>query len=453
MARTTAILAACTITAAAGVAAGVHWHSELVLLVNRSGLVHLDASTSMRPTGASEAAPTAEGATAWYCPMHPSYRSDHPGDCPICNMKLIPLEEGTGGAAAAGVAGHATITLSQERRQLIGVRTGSVARRKVEKTVHAVGRVEIDERRRAAVNLKFAGWIEKLEVRAVGDAVKKGDPLLSVYSPELYEAQRSYLVARKTLHKSDPTVASARERLRLLDLTDEQIAVLEGRDEPERLTTILSRVAGTVVQRNVVEGGAVEPGKDLFEIADLSMVWVVVDVYASEIPFVRVGDEAAIALAGSGGDPLRGRVEFLYPTLNETTRTVRARIAVPNHDGALKPGMYADATILVDLGVQLVIDGDAILDTGTRQIVFVEPKDGQFEPREIVLGDRSDGHAVVLKGLVEGERIVTSANFLIDSESRLQAALRSGMQGMAGMEGMDHAKDMKGMPASDHEKH
>jgi len=418
-----------TVAAALGIVAGVIWRRPLLEFAARQGFVLPGHESSMHPEHASGPAAGRPEAATYYCPMHPSYRSDRPGDCPVCNMKLIPLDAGTGGTAALPLPGHATITLSPERRQLIGVRTGAVERRKVGKSVHAVGRVEVDERRLSAVNLKYAGWIEALHVKAVGDLVRAGDPLLSLYSPELFEAQRSYLVAFKTLPRDDPTVQSARARLLLLDLAEEQVGELEGRDEPERLATIRARAGGTVLRRNVVEGGAIEPGADLFEIADLSSLWVVVDVYEHEIPFIAVGQEADLALAGVGGPPLRGQVEFVYPTLNEAARTARVRIVVPNPDGALRPGMYADATLRADLGVQLVIDGDAVLDSGTRQLVFVEPEPGRFEPRAVVLGDRSDGHAVVLEGLEEGERIVTSANFLIDSESRLQAALRSGMEG------------------------
>jgi Cu(I)/Ag(I) efflux system membrane fusion protein len=380
----------------------------------------------------------AEGAAAqaqlWFCPMHPSYRSERPGNCPICDMALIPFESGAGGheAGAAATGDHAIVTLSPQRTQLIGVKTGLVEKKRVARAIHAAGRVEVDEQRLFAVNLKFAGWIEELHAKTVGQTVKKGEPLLSVYSPELYEAQQSYLAAKRSLPAGDPTLASARERLRLLDLTDEQIAELGSRSEPERRTKILAPRDGTILVRNVVEGGAVEPGKDLFEAADLSSLWVVVDLYAGEAALAKPGQEAALSFTGlpdPGGVARRGRVEFVYPTLNETTRTARARIVVDNADGSLRPGLFCDATLEVDLGEVLVIDGGAVLDTGARQLVFVAMEEGRFEPREVKLGDRSDGHAVVLSGLTEGEKVVTSANFLIDSESRLRAALNAHASG------------------------
>jgi membrane fusion protein, copper/silver efflux system len=375
----------------------------------------------------------ADGAAAqaqtWTCPMHPSYRSDGPGNCPICNMTLVPLEADDGAAGAATGAGdHAAFKLSPQRMQLIDVRTGVVEKKRVARTIHAVGRVEVDEHRLFAVNLRFAGWIEELFAKTVGQHVRKGEPLVAVYSPELYEAQRSLLAVENSLRDEDPTIASARERLLLLGLTEAQVAKLESQTEPDRRTPILAPRDGTILSRNVVEGGAIEPGKDLLELADLSSLWVVVDLYAAEASLVHPGAEAVLAITGvsdPGGVPRRGRVDFVYPTLNEAARTVRARIAVDNADGALKPGMYADATLEVDLGEVLVIDGDAVLDTGARRLVFVVPEEGRFEPREVKLGDRSDNHAVVLSGLSEGEKVVTSGNFLIDSESRLQAARRA----------------------------
>ena len=399
--------------------------AALILLLAPATCRPAERSHDQRSDGA------ASEAQVWFCPMHPSYRSGHPGNCPVCDMALIPFEGGGDESHAAAGDDHAVVTLSPQRSQLIGVRTGLVEKRRVARTIHAVGRVEVDESRLFAVNLKFAGWVSELFAKTVGQTVKRGEPLLSVYSPELYEAQRSYVAAARSLPKDDPTLASARERLHLLDLTDEQVAALDSSSAPEARSKILAPRDGTVLVRNVVEGGAIEPGKDLFELADLSSLWVVVDLYAGEAAVARPGQEATLSFPGIAR---RGRVEFVYPTLNEATRTVRARIAVDNQDGALRPGLFADATLEVDLGEVLVIDGDAVLDTGARQLVFVSSKEGSFEPREVKLGDRSDGHAVVLAGLVEGERIVTSGNFLIDSESRQRATFHAS----AGSTGHEH---------------
>jgi Cu(I)/Ag(I) efflux system membrane fusion protein len=390
----------------------------------------------------NEAAPVPQAAhphTTYYCPMHPSYTSDRPGDCPICNMRLVPMKTGEA-ATASEVEGHANITLDPWRRQLIGVRTGRVERKPVQRIIRAVGRVEYDEKRLASVNLKVGGWVEELFVKSTGEEVKAGDPLFSLYSPDLIEAQRNYLLALHSVPRGEArmgesdelaqaTLRSARERLVLLDLSEDQIRELESKQEVPRLTTIVSRFNGVVTRRNVVQGTSIEPGRDLYELADLSTVWLHADVYEYELPLVHVGLEAWLQLASQPGEPLTGHVIFVYPYLNEATRTVRVRVEVPNAERRLKPGMYATAFMAAELGEQLVVDDQAVLDTGTRQIVFVDLGEGRLEPRGVQVGERIDGQIVIEGGLQEGERVVTSGNFLVDSESRLKAALLKGPTG------------------------
>jgi len=390
--------------------------------------------TSKDATPASSGQPAAADQPFYYCPMHPSYTSDRPGDCPICNMSLV-VRKPEDAATASAVPEHATIRVTPERRQLIGVRTGTVEKRMLERTIRAVGRVEFNEKRLSAVSLKFAGWIEEMFVKATGDLVRIGAPLFSIYSPELLEAQRNLLLALQSARGlpadapaalralADETLKSARDRLRLWDLTDEQIQALEASGEPERVVSIHARVRGVVTRRNVVRGGSVEPGRDLYELADLSTVWVHADVYEPELPHVQVGMKATVHLSSLPGEHVEGEVVYVYPYLNEMTRTARVRLEVSNPEERLKPGMYGDVALRVALGERLVVDDQAVLDTGTRQIVFADLGDGRFEPRQVTLGDRSDGWAVVREGLAEGERIVTSGTFLIDSESRLKAAL------------------------------
>ena len=393
---------------------------------------------------------TSQGKPLYQCPMHPNYFSEKPGDCPICNMTLVPVKTGETAAATSTVEGHATVTISQEKQQLIGVQTGLVSREVVRKRTRAVGMVIYDERGLSTVNLKFSGWVERLFVKATGDAVHKGEPLMEVYSPEILEAQRNYLLALESLRSlganassearafAAESVDSARERLLLWDMTPEQIKELEQRKDPARNVTILSKAEGVVIVRNVVEGAAVESGKDLYQIADLSTVWIEADMYEYEISLVKVGDEMKVTLSSYPGEEIAGKVAYVYPYLNSQTRTVRVRFEIPNPDGKLKPGMYGAVFLETDLGEQLVVDEGAILDTGTRQIVFVVKRPGVFEPREVVAGQSTDGHVVILKGLEAGEMIVTSGNFLVDSESRLRfAASGGGMAGMPGMAGME----------------
>ena len=393
----------------------------------------------------------------YHCPMHPYVISDHPGKCPICGMDLVPFTP-----EEPGVEGHAAITLSTERRQLIGVQIGTVERKRVSKTIRAAGRVAYDEKTLATVNLKFGGWVEELMVKSVGETVRKGQPLMAIYSPDLLEAQRNYLLARAALASlgkdasadaralAEELARSARDRLQLWDFSGEQLKAIEAKDQPEHDVTIYSKADGMVTARNVTLGAAVEPGRNLFEIADLSTVWVMADVYESDAPLVKPGQEAKVALVSSPSEPLTGVTSYVYPYLNESTRTLTVRVECPNPNGQLKPGMFAAVSIAVDLGEQLVVDDDAVLDTGVRQIVFVDKGKDLLEPREVVVGDRADGLAIIAKGLSEGEKIVTSGNFLVDSESRMKAALgqASASAGTSGPEqtGAKEKSNMPGMP-------
>ncbi len=368
----------------------------------------------------------------YYCPMHPSYQSDRPGECPICNMTLVPMQEGEV-PAPSSVPGHAITTIHPDRQQLIGVRFGRVERTRVSKSLRVVGRIDYDETRLAAVNLKFGGWVEDLYVKSTGQSVRKGDPVMIVYSPEVLEAERSFIVAlagasggERDTSFARESLQSARERLLLWDFTPEQIDALSATKKPETRVTITSKVDGVVTRRNVVKGAAIQPGTNLFETAELSTVWVLADIYQNEVAEVAVGQSAVVTLATSPENQFSGTVSYVYPYLNESTRTVRARIEVPNPGGVLRPGTYGNVMIAVDLGEQLIVDDGAILDSGTRQIAFVDTGNGRFEPRELTLGAAIGGRRVVKSGLVEGESVVTTATFLIDSESRLKAALISG---------------------------
>jgi multidrug efflux pump subunit AcrA (membrane-fusion protein) len=397
------------------------------LLVALASTLACAPDTGPSPTAATTAASSrplaaSSRSTVWHCPMHPSYHSDRPGKCPICNMDLVPLREDGESAAPELVAGRAAVLIPPERRELVGIRTSPVVRASFVRTIRASARVDPDERKLASVTAKVGGWIDELFVKSVGQAVKKGDPLLSIWSPELFEAQKSYLIAR-SMKSDDGGAELARKKLLAWDMTPEQVRALEAMGEPDKLTTLVSRVDGVVTRRDAVAGGAVEPGKPLYEIADLSTVWVQAEVFENEIALVKVGQAAAVSVDARPGERIAGRVGYVYPIVDEATRTARARIEVDNADAKLAPGMYATVSIACDLGPQIVVDDDAVLDTGVRQLAFVETSPGRFEPREIELGPRSGGRAVVKKGLEPGESVVSRANFLVDSESRLRAAL------------------------------
>lgn len=370
----------------------------------------------------------------WYCPMHPAYTSDRPADCPICNMKMEPLE-GDASAERSGVPEHAIVRIPPMAQSLIGVKWGTAEKRPVKKTIRAAGRVDLNERGIHVVNLRVGGWVERLLVSATGDAVRRGDPLFEMYSPDVLEARRNYLlaVAAAQALRSDAseearaavqgTLAAARDRLLLWGLAEDDLRALDPKSPPPARVIVRAPADGVVMRRNIVQGGAVEVGRDLYEIADLATVWVHADVFEYELPDVKPGMDAAIRLSALPGEAVTGKVAYVYPTLNEGTRTARVRVEVPNPDGRLKPGMYAQVSIAVDLGTQVVVDEEAVFDTGLRQIVFVGGPENRFIPREVTLGTRSDGLAVVLRGLEGGERVVTSANFLVDSESRMKAEL------------------------------
>ncbi|MBI3004468.1 MAG: efflux RND transporter periplasmic adaptor subunit [Ignavibacteriales bacterium] len=296
----------------------------------------------------------------------------------------------------------------------------------------------------AKINLKISGWIGNLYIDYTGRFVKKGQPLFAIYSPELVSTQEEYLLALRALKEKrlaaatsnavpfNPTISisneevlqRARERLLLWDLTEEQVAELERQGKPQTYVTIYSPLDGYVINKTALKGMHVEPGMELYKIADLSNVWVYADVYEYELPYVKVGQEASVNLSYFPGEPFRGRITYIFPYLNPNTRTARVRIEFPNPQGKLKPEMYATVEIRVNLGRKLAIPESAVLNTGTRQIVFVEKGNGLFEVRFVKLGTRGGGLHEIKEGLKPGERVVSYANFLIDAESKVQGVLQ-----------------------------
>jgi Cu(I)/Ag(I) efflux system membrane fusion protein len=344
--------------------------------------------------------------------------------------------EGLGAPAPGGGAG--LLQLSPDRQQMIGLKLGTVERRRLGKTIRAVGRVDYDEKRLVTVSPKIGGWIEELYVDFTGRQVKKGEPLLTIFSQELLATQEEYLVALKAkqeLSKSHfPEVAAsgntlaeaARRRLKLLDISEEQIKGLEKSGQSRRTLTLFAPYNGVVVERLAYKGMNVMPGQALFKLADLSVVWLNAEIYEADVPFIRQGQQASVSLSYLPGESLMGRVIYVYPFLDPKTRTVRVRLELPNPEGRLKPEMYAQVQIESDQGERLVVPEGAVIDTGTRQVVFVARQPGAFERREIKAGIRAEDYVEVLSGLMAGDRVVTSANFLVDSESRFKEAVGGG---------------------------
>ena len=341
-----------------------------------------------------------------------------------------------------------TVMLSSDSQQLIGVRYAEVRRQRMERTIRAVGVVQMDDEKISRVHVKTAGYVQKVYLGYVGKLVKKGQPLFTLYSPELVSTEQEYLIALKGQEylsqapNSDAVSGAAsllratRERLRLWDISDAQIQALEETRRVEQNMTLYSPTTGFVMTRNVYEQSYVAPETELYDIADLSTIWVLVDIYEYEAPFVHVGQAGSMQLSFLPGKSFHGRVDYVYPTLDPATRTMKVRLVFPNPDFALKPSMYADVELKIDYGMQTLVPSEAVLNSGTRQVVFMPMPGGYFEPREIKVGAQFDGQYAVLAGLKPGDRIVASGNFLIDSESRLGTAT----QGMAGMPGMSPTK-------------
>ncbi len=332
------------------------------------------------------------------------------------------------------------IEISPEKQQLIGVKTASATVKPLQKIIRTVGRIEYDERRLATINTKFEGWIERLYVDYTGKYVNKGDPLAEIYSPELIASQQEFIDSlrwkadaetskpdnglRKMLSRdADQITAAAKQRLGYWDITEEQIKKIEKTGKPIRTLTIHSPVSGYVVQKMALRGMRVMPGEKLFDIAELSSVWIISDIYEYELSLIKVGMNARISLSYMPGKEFSSTVEYVYPELSGETRTARVRFTLPNPGGQLKPQMFTNVEIKIDLGKRLLIPKDAVIDTGARKVVYVDKGEGYFEPREVLLGLRDDYNIEVLKGLKSGEKVVSSATFLIDSESKLKGVV------------------------------
>jgi multidrug efflux pump subunit AcrA (membrane-fusion protein) len=392
----------------------------------------------------------------WIDPMHPAYKSDKPGIAPDCGMDLVPVYADEGAPApASAVEGYASLTLPPDRQRAIGVASGTVERRELVKTIRAAGRVAFDERRLHQVHAKFEGWVESLPVDYTGRPVRKGEPLLSIYSPELLATQQEYLLAarakRELSSSGNAAVArggadlyeSARQRLLLWDIPPAEIARLDRTGQPRKALTLVSPVTGVVTAKNVVRGARVMPAESLFEIADLSWLWVLADVYEAEAAFVRVGQTGRMTLSYLPGREWTGKVTFIAPVVQPETRTVSVRLEFANPDGVLKPDMFAEVVLERSLGSVVAVPEAAVLSTGTRSIVFVVKEDGAFEPREVQVGTKTDGYWEIASGLEPGAKVVTQANFLIDSESRLKSAL-AGLAPPPG--GHEHGSSPSGSP-------
>lgn len=428
-----------------------------------------------RSTGHKHAAAEGGGAqeakTLYTCGMHPQVIQDKPGNCPICGMKLTPIKRSTGGAPAAAPSGErkikyykstmipgevretpgkdsmgmdmvpvyedeaalaeaSTIVIDPLTIQNMGIRTALVTNGPLRRVIRTVGTVDYNETALADVTTKFKGWIEKLYVDATGQLVMKGDPLFEIYSPELYSAQVEYLLATDLTNKpatgSDSLKVAALTKLKFFDISDAQIAELEKTRQPRKTLRIVAPQDGFVINKMVVEGQMVEAGMMIYRLADLGLVWVYAEVYEQDLPFVQLGQEALVKLSYLPDRQFRGRVTYVYPTVDDKTRTARVRMEFHNPGYLLKPGMYASVELRAELKpLTLLVPDMAVLRSGEKNTVFVALDGGRFEPRTVTLGPRAENDMYeVLSGLSPGERVVTSGQFMLDSESQLREAIQ-----------------------------
>lgn len=395
--------------------------------------------------GCKPSAGSAGSGVRYHCPMHPTFVKDRPGDCAICNMKLVPIKESGGAAASTNAAtphaeaapARVAIAVSPEKQQLIGLKTTTVEERELTQVIRATAVVEHDETRYARIAPRFSGWVQKLMLDFTGQGVTSGAPILTVYSPEVLATEREYLLARQqlasaTANPSAPeSVAnqrmldSARQRLALFGIGPEEIRALESRGEPDAEVLLRAPVSGHVVTKNAVEGKSFMAGESLYELADLHRVWLRVSINESDFPRVGVGQRARVVFPQLGDRAFTNQVTFIYPHLDTATRRGEARIELDNPGHLLRPAMWANVDLEVALGRVLAIPASAVIDTGTGHVAFVRGDDDHLHPRQVTIGRRTDDDLEVVAGLKAGEIVVTRALFLIDAESQLKAAIAS----------------------------
>ena len=433
------------------------------------GAFYVGRSSGHNHAAAGEAAKDSK--TLYTCGMHPQVVQDKPGNCPICGMKLTPIRKqgGTAGASApsgerkikyykstmnpgevkpqpgkdsmgmdmvpvyeeeAAAAESSAIAVDPVTTQTMGIRTATVTRGPLRRAIRTVGAIEYNETALADVTTKFKGWIEKLYVNATGQLVMKGDPLFEIYSPELYSAQVEYLLATDPSNKSgagsDSLKTSALTKLKFFDISNEQIAELEKTRQATKTLRILAPQDGFVVEKMVVAGQMVDAGMKIYRLGDLGLVWVQAQIYEQDLVYLKLGQEATVTLSYLNDREFRGRVTYIYPNVDEKTRTAKVRMEFHNPGYFLKPGMFATVQVVSELEPSALLAPDmAILRSGEKTTVFVALDGGKFDPRTVTLGPQAEGDMYqVLSGLNEGERIVTSGQFMLDSESQLREAIQ-----------------------------
>jgi RND family efflux transporter MFP subunit len=415
-------------------------------------------------TAHSETPAAAETKTLYTCGMHPQVIQDHPGNCPICGMKLVPIRKQVAATAPAGerkiklyqstmnpgetspvpakdsmgmdmvpvydndgaAANSSTIAIDPVTIQNMNIRTMRITRGPLRRTISTVGTIEHSETGTVDVTTKFRGWVEKLFVDATGQLVHRGEPMFEIYSPEIFSAETEYVLALSSATGTNDTLKEiARRKLSYLDMSDAQITELEKTRQPTKTIEITSPIDGYVMEKMVVQGQMVEAGMKLYELVNHDTIWVLAKVYEQDLPLIRLGQEASVSITSLPGAQFRGRVTFIYPTLDEKTRAATVRLEFHNPGHLLKPGMFASVQIAAESErTALLVPDSAVLRSGERNTVFVALDGGKFDPRTVVLGaEAEDDMDEVINGLSDGDRVVTSGQFMLDSESQLREAI------------------------------
>jgi RND family efflux transporter MFP subunit len=406
----------------------------LALLAIALVAVYLAATRmDLVPMMAAPQAPAQSNILYWYDAMNPQNHYSKPGKAPD-GMDLVPMPAASLAQSSGDKLQPGAIVVPAEKQTLAGVRTALVERKALAREIHTTAEIVADESRISHVHVKVSGFIDRVYVNSIAQLVRKGQPLFTFYSPDLVATEEEYLIAKR----GDRTLASApfkeiaqgaqsllesaRQRLRYWDISDEQIRQLDQSGKAIRTLTIYSPVSGFVTDRKAYPQASITPDTELYTISDLSSVWALADIYENEVPYVRVGQRVTFTLSYYPGKTYSGKISFIYPTVDPQTRTVKVRVQLANPGYILKPQMFADAQVHVDYGTQIAVPREAVVDSGAEQQVFVAQAGGVFVPRKVTLGATVDDQVVVLSGLKAGETVVTSGNFLIDSESRLKGA-------------------------------
>ncbi len=456
----------------------------LALSFTFSGFGKPELETVVESAAPSSAVAAEEPAQQYTCGMHPMVIVDEPGSCPICGMDLVPLKAGTGGDAVAKPAGErkvkywqapmdptyirnepgkspmgmdlvpvyedeapggSMISIDPVTAQNMGVRTAIAEKAELSRTIRTVGLVAYDEPKQFSINSKIAGWVERLYVNETGQFVKKGQKLLEIYSPELVSAQEEFLLALNNqavlasssfssiAEGANRLLEASRKRLRLWDISEDQIRRLEKTRKSEKTLILRASYNGIVNMKMVNEGMFVKAGMELFQLSDISKVWVYADIYEYELPWVKVGQQAEIILPFVGEQKLTAKVTYIYPYVESKTRTIKARLELDNPDFKLKPDMYVNVRLKTETIMDAVtIPAEAVLHSGEKRTVFIALEEGKFEPREVKVGIQDDNGMIEIKqGVLVGERVVTSAQFMLDSESQLREAIAKMLEARA----------------------